>query len=207
VREAGGEFVRVSRLTSLAVMALLLVGCAAAPVMGPAPAGRAPDPAVLSQWVAKGRIALVAQGDGGSGSFVWQQRSERTELSFRGPLGAGGLRIMTDGDVIEMTDAAGRDLDGEAARRALEQRLGIDLPLDDMRFWMLGLPAPDAGDGTTVVLPAAANSATGFRQRDWEVSFQEFRPVGEWTLPVKFNAAAEGVRVRIVVDDWELPTP
>ncbi|MCE3283933.1 MAG: outer rane lipoprotein LolB, partial [Steroidobacteraceae bacterium] len=78
-------------------MALLLVGCATAPVGSVPGPGRAANPDELTQWIAKGRIALTAQGEGGSGSFVWQQRSERTELAVRGPLGAGGLNVVTDG--------------------------------------------------------------------------------------------------------------
>ncbi len=190
-------------------MAVLLAACAASPVLPPG-SGRTPDPTALSQWTAKGRIALVTQGEGGSGSFVWQQRSERTELALRGPLGAGGLRIVTDGERLELTDGTGRALDGDAARRALEERLGIDLPLADLRYWMLGLPAPgSAMAGATVALPASgkAGPGAGFSQDGWTVTFDEYRPVAGWSLPSRLNAAAEGVRVRIVVDDWETPTP
>jgi outer membrane lipoprotein LolB len=196
-----------ARVASLAAAALLLAGCAAAPIVAPTPAARTPDPESLSQWVAKGRIALSAQGEGGSGSFVWQQRSERTEISFRGPLGAGGLRIVTDGASIELTDAEGRVLDGEQARQVLEQRLGSVLPLADLRYWMLGLPTPEQTGGAATLLPTGANAAAGFRQREWEVTYQEFKPVAGWSLPVKLNAAAADMRVRIVVDDWQLPTP
>jgi outer membrane lipoprotein LolB len=190
-------------------MAMLLAACATAPVLPP-DSGRTPDPAMLSQWTAKGRIALVAQGEGGSGSFVWQQRSERSDLAFRGPLGAGGLRIVTDGERLEVTDGAGRALDGEAARRALEERLGIDLPLAGLRYWMLGLPAPgSAMGGAAAVLPASgqAGPGAGFSQDGWTVTFEEYRPVAGWSLPARLSATAEGVRVRIVVDDWETPAP
>jgi len=39
------------------------------------------------------------------------------------------------------------------------------------------------------------------------VSFEEFKPQGSWTLPVRLTATTSGVRVRIVVDDWILPAP
>ena len=193
--------------TFATTLALAVSGCASVPPTDTATGASTRDPAELSQWVAKGRIALAAQGEGGSGSFVWQQRSERTELAFRGPLGAGGVQIVTDGDLVELTDAEGRALDGTAARAALRQRLGIELPLADMRYWMLGLPAPETPGAGVTRLAAGEGEGAGFRQRDWEVRYPEFKPVSGWSLPARLNATSGGVRVRIVVDDWQLPAP
>jgi len=198
--------VRRTRLATLLILALSIGGCATVPPAAP-PATtptRVPDTVVLTQWVAKGRIALASTSEGGSGSFVWQQRSERTELAFRGPLGAGGVQIVTDGETLQLTDAAGRALDGDAARAALQQKLGIDLPLGDLRYWMLGVPAPDSAGAGVMRLD---QPQSGFRQHDWEVTYPEFKPVAGWTLPAKVNATSGQVRVRIVVDDWQIPTP
>ena len=46
--------------------------------------------------------------------------------------------------------AAGQPLDGEAARAELERRLGAQLPLAELRYWMLGVPAPGASAGGPV---------------------------------------------------------
>jgi outer membrane lipoprotein LolB len=155
--------------------------------------------------MARGRIALSAQGEGGSGSFVWQQRSERTELTVRGPFGAGGLALVTDGETIELADGAGKPLDGEAARAELERRLGVKLPLSELRYWMLGVPAPGRWDvGSAAV---AAGSLPGFVQGGWVVSYDELKPQGGWSLPARLTATTSGARVRIVVDDWTLPPP
>ncbi len=155
--------------------------------------------------MAKGRIALAAQGEGGSGSFVWQQRSERTELTVRGPLGAGGLALVTDGESIELADGAGQPLDGEAARAELERRLGVKLPLAELRYWMLGLPAPaPSGNGP---VQFSTGPVPGFIQGGWVVSIEELKPQAGWSLPGRVTATTSGARVRIVVDDWILPAP
>jgi outer membrane lipoprotein LolB len=184
--------------------ALVVTGCATVPIGSPSES-RTADPEQLTQWMAKGRIALAAQGEGGSGSFVWQQRSERTELTVRGPLGAGGLALVTDGAMIELSDGAGQPLDGEAARVELERRLGVKLPLAELRYWMLGVPAPDGPDSG----PAQANmgSVPGFVQGGWVVSYEELKLQAGWSLPARLTATTNGARVKIVVDDWILPTP
>ena len=179
-------------------LALLLAGCATAPVSTPS---RPVDPETLTQWTAKGRIALTADGEGGSGSFVWQQRSERTELAVRGPFGSGGLTIVTDGESLQLDDGSGTTIDGDAARIALERRLGARLPLSELRYWMLGLAAPED------LSPAqpATGATPGFTQAGWVVTYEAFQPAGAWSLPSRLTATTSDARVRIVVDDWQLP--
>lgn len=191
-------------LLGLLAASLLATGCATTAVETGAGA-RIADPALLTQWTAKGRIALVAQGQGGSGSFVWQQRSERTELLVRGPLGAGGLQVVTDGEVLELTDGSGKPLDGAAARAELERRLGVALPLAELRYWMLGVPAPQETGGP-VEKPDGA-TLPGFIQRGWTVSYEALGEHAGWRLPARLSAATGDTRVRMVVDDWMLPTP
>jgi outer membrane lipoprotein LolB len=191
--------------TALLATCLLASGCATTAVE-PVAGVLEPDPDVLTQWTAKGRIALVAQGEGGSGSFVWQQRSERTELIVRGPLGAGGLEVITDGETLELANGAGQPLDGDAARAALEQRLGVALPLAQLRYWMLGIPAPDEPSGPAKESGDSAVVA-GFVQAGWTVSFDALGAQAGWRLPTRMSATTGSTRVRIVIDDWQLPTP
>lgn len=197
----------VHRLAATLVVVALLTagGCATAPTTSTTGTGAAvPDAATFTQWTAKGRIALAAQGEGGSGSFVWQQRSGRTDLSVRGPLGAGGLNVVTDGDALQLTDASGRALDGVAARQALEAQLGAPIPLDDLRYWLIGVPAPGRDNG---LVQAATGSMPGFVQGPWVVSYDAYTDAAGWRLPARMTATTAGVKVRVVVDDWQVPQP
>ena len=124
---------------------------------------------------------------------------------MRGPLGAGGLALVTDGESIELADGAGQPLDGEAARAELERRLGVKLPLAQLRYWMLGLPAPNPAGGGPVQF--STTPVPGFVQGGWGVSFEELKPQAGWNLPARLTATTSGARVRIVVDDWILPAP
>lgn len=178
--------------------ALVLAGCATVPGGGAGP-GAPADPEQLSQWMARGRIALTAHGEGGSGAFVWQQRSERTELSVRGPFGAGGLSVVTDGESLELDDGSGRAIDGERARIALEERLGASLPLAELRYWLLGVPAPSAP------VQRATGAVPGFTQAGWVVEYPAYRSAGPWSLPARLTATTANARVRLVIDDWQLP--
>lgn len=193
---------RVARFRPLLLcLVVALGGCAT--VRAPEP-GTAPDPARLTDWTAKGRIGFAAQGEGGSGSFSWRQTGPRTEMQLRGPLGAGGFDLATDGERLELRDASGIALDGEAARTELERRLGGPLPLAQLRYWILGVPAPagsGSGDGPVQM---AAGSVPGFVQEGWVVTLDQSRAYGDWRLPVRLSATTPGVRIKLYITDWQI---
>jgi outer membrane lipoprotein LolB len=186
---------------ALALAALaVLAGCATRPA-GPL-AGAAPDPRALEHWSAVGRLALAAGVEGGSGSFIWEQQAATMRLDLRGPLGAGALQVVATPDSLSVADGAGRSLDAEAARTELRARLGADLPWSSLRYWMLGVPAPDAPADVT---DAPSAPLRLIEQSGWRIGYEAFTAVAGWSLPRRLTATSGDVRVRVVVDQWSVP--
>ena len=179
--------------------AAVLAGCATPPVAPPT--GATADPSRLEQWTAAGRLALATGGEGGSGAFTWQQQSATTRLDLRGPFGAGALQVVVTPDSLSVADGAGRALDAEAARAELRARLGADLPWGSLRYWMLGVPAPDA---PAEVTEAPAAPLRLIEQSGWSIGYDAFTPVGGLSLPRRLTATSGAVRVRVLVDQWTI---
>jgi outer membrane lipoprotein LolB len=188
----------VIRRAGWLVLAVALGGCAVAPV---APPSVPPDPELLQQWTASGRMALAAHGEGGSGSFTWEQRSAGTTLSLRGPLGAGAMQVTTDGQTLAVIDAEGRYLGNDQAQGLLRQRLGMDLPLAELRYWMLGVAAPGS---PASVADAARAPRRVIEQSGWRIDYDTFQSASGLSLPQRFSATQGDVRLKVVVDDWVL---
>jgi outer membrane lipoprotein LolB len=184
------------------LLSALLAGCAATPGVT-SMAGAEIDPVRVVDWSASGRIAIAVAGQGGSGHFDWTQRAATTSLEVRGPLGAGALRIVTDGERLAVTDGEGESLDAAAARAQLRARLGADLPLAEMRFWMLGLPAPGRD---ARVSAAASGSARAIEQSGWMVTCDAFTSVQGWAVPTRLTVDGGGARIKVIVDEWRLPS-
>lgn len=187
------------RRSGAIVVLAALGGCAAAPVAPPPfmPA----DPSAFVAWTATGRLALAANGEGGSGSFTWEQQADATTVSLRGPLGAGAMRVTVDGENLSVTDGDGRSLDTGQTRALLRERLGADLPWSSLRFWMLGVPAPD---GPASVADADRAPLRVIEQADWRIGYDAFRSTLGASLPTRFTATREGVRLKVTVDDWQV---
>jgi len=186
------------RRTVAALVLVAIGGCAVSPVAPPfVPA----DPDAYASWTATGRLALAANGEGGSGSFTWEQQAGATTLSLRGPPGAGALRVTLDGDSLSVSDGDGRSLDTEQTRLLLRERLGADLPWDKLRYWMLGVPAPD---GPSSVADADRAPLRVIEQADWRIGYDAFKPTLGASLPARFTASHAGVRLKVTVDQWQV---
>ena len=51
----------------------------------------------------------------------------------------------------------------------------------------------------------AIGPGAGFTQAGWVVTYEAFEVSGDWSLPARLTSTTGDARVRIVVDDWQLP--
>ncbi len=182
---------------------IFVAGCATAPPAGDGtdwPARRA-ELQSLDRWTLRGRVAVAAGGDGFSGGLDWQQQGTRAEVVLRGPVGGAGYAIRVDGDEFSVTDRAGETVAGEDARALLAARLGAELPVAELRYWLTGVPAPGA--------PAVEALGPGARlaeleQSGWHVRYGGFRAAGALALPARLDLTTSAVRLRIVISEWQL---
>jgi outer membrane lipoprotein LolB len=154
----------------------------------------------LSSWRAVGRLAVKATSGGFNASFDWRQAGARGELSVHGPFGAGRSRVQIDPDRIrvESGDAAPLDFAPpfEGVERALLDRLGFEVPLGSLRYWLLGLADP--------LEPFDGGPGSGFTQHGWHVEVDDVDPASvPSALPRRLTLSRGDARIRVVFDRWE----
>lgn len=186
---------------------LLAAGCRTLPPGTPVgPGADAPWPEQraalekLDRYGLNGRVAVAANGQGFSASLRYQQRVSQSDLALDGPLGIGGLRVEIDGEDIEIATSRGEKLDGQAARDELERRLGFQLPLNELRWWLLGIPAPGEA---SVNQDGGSGEIRDFSQGGWRVSINSRAAGLGFSLPQRLTAEREGARLKLFVTSWE----
>jgi outer membrane lipoprotein LolB len=141
-------------------------------------------------------VALGQQG--WQASLDWHQSGDVSALHLAGPFGVGGL-------AITMTPA-GLSLNGAPpsadVTEKLQARLGFELPLDNLKFWLLGIPNPAAPFDLT---RNAQDRAQHLAQAGWSIDYDQYRPDKGDVLPVRLVLSRADARVRIVVDRWQMP--
>ena len=157
---------------------------------------RAADLQRAHSWQLAGRAAVAVGTQGWQASLDWRQRGAAAEVHLAGPLGVGAL-------VLEETPA-GLSLNGappsDAVLAQLQERLGFELPLDNLRYWLLGVPDPGSAFDLT---RNEQDRAARLTQAGWTVTYDKYMTVsGDW-LPARLVLIRDTVRVRVAVDHWD----
>lgn len=192
-----------ARVAAAAVLSLL-AGCATLPPPAAEdwPERRAALQA-LEAWSLDGRIAVAAGEDGFSGGLRWAQDGGRGDIAVSGPMGGRGLAIRIEGD-----DAAvvvdGTPLAQDESSRLLARWFGAErrLPVAEMRYWLVGAPAPGLPAEETL---GDDRRLASLAQSGWQVRYDRYEAVGALTLPARLEMATEGLRLRVVASGWQLP--
>jgi outer membrane lipoprotein LolB len=205
---------RAAAHTALAAVSglVLLAGCRTAPpVARPAVSGPGADAPWAEQRAAletfanynlAGRVAVAANGQGFSASLRYAQQPHRSDLALDGPLGIGGLRVEIEGEALRIYTSRGEQLDGVAARAELERRVGFALPLAELRWWLLGVPAP--GSHAVEAAPDTEGGAlSAFEQDGWQVRIDSRAPALGFALPKRLTAERAGARLKLLVETWQ----
>jgi outer membrane lipoprotein LolB len=193
------------RLLLILVCSAWLAACATTRhVMTPPAAAAAWDQRVgdlqrLASWQLGGRAAVAFGTQGWQASLDWRQSGDVAEVHLSGPLGIGALVLKRTPEGLSMNGAPPSD----AVLAQLQDRLGFELPLDHLRFWLLGVPDP----GSAFDLKRnEQDRAVQLTQDQWTIDYDRYMPVDGDLLPAHLVLSREGVRVRIVVDHWQEKT-
>lgn len=190
---------RIAALVAL----LVLAGCATTRTVSPPPRGAHDWDARVQQlqqalsWQMNGRAAVAVGTQGWQATLDWRERPDSAELHLAGPLGIGA-------QVIKQTPA-GLTLNGAAPSPAavaqLQERLGFELPIEHLKYWLLGVPDPAAEFQLT---RNDQDRAQHLSQAGWSIDYDRYLPASGDVLPGRVVLTRDEVRVRIVADKWTL---
>ena len=87
----------------------------------------------------------------------------------------------------------------DAVQSLVREKLGFDLPVENLHYWLLGVPNPAS---TFDLTRNDQDRAKTLNQAGWNISYDRYMPADGDTLPARMVLTAGDVRVRIVIDHW-----
>jgi outer membrane biogenesis lipoprotein LolB len=121
-----------------------------------------------------------------------------SNLALDGPLGIGGLRVVLEAKTSRSRPAAGEARWRRGSRRA-RATAGFALPLAELRWWLLGIPAP--GEATVNQDGGTAKSTTSCRRVAREHQFARGR-LG-FLAAAAAHRRARRARLKLLVERWQ----
>ena len=149
----------------------------------------------------RARVAVAAGTEGFNAGMRWVQAGSQSNVSLDGPLGVGGAQISFDGTSLTVRTSRGQQLNDADARAELLSRLGFEPPLRSLRYWMQGVPDP--ATPADEVVDEQQRLAT-LKQEGWQIEYGSYRAARDEWLPERLTLTREGVRVRLIVNNWNL---
>jgi outer membrane lipoprotein LolB len=184
---------------SLVALCVALHGCALHRPETPSAPLAQPRLYELKNWRLEGRIGVRVGEEGWSADLFWTHEGRQDRLRVSGPFSQGMVSIVVQDDLIYVNEGEGRVSSSRNPDALLQERLGFAVPLRSLRYWMLGVPAPDAEYRAT-----RDGDAPGFIQQGWTLAFQGYARRDGLNLPSKFTASGENVKLKLIVDEWRI---
>lgn len=193
-------------LPALALLLLLLAGCARAPLRGPdaellaAQSGREAALARIDHWRLSGRLAVSGEGEGGSGRIDWEQRGEAYTIELSAPVSRQSWRLSGDASGARLEGHGHGPLEDRDAEALLRRAAGWSMPLARLQAWVRG--ARTRGRAEIAFGPEGLPAL--LQQAGWRIEYRNWGEVEGLSLPVRVFAESGQRRVRLVIDRWEL---
>jgi outer membrane lipoprotein LolB len=159
---------------------------------------RAGDLQRVSVWQLDGRAAVALGTQGWQATLNWRQADQTAEVHLSGPFGIGALVLKQTPEGLSLNGAPPSD----AVLSSVQEKLGFDLPIENLHYWLLGVPNPNS---TFELSRNDQDRAKVLSQAGWSIAYDRYMPVAGDLLPARLVLTAGTVRVRIIVDHWDWP--
>ena len=153
----------------------------------------------LKQWQLNGKLAFRSPAESGSASLRWQQQEHQYQMRLSGTFGIGTTYI--EGNQQQVVLRKGDEqLIAASSQQLTYDLLGVPLSVEDLTYWVRGIPAP------TTPVTSQSHDPQGLlsqlEQGGWQLTFSRYRQSGNWLLPGKIDGTKGELSFKLVVKGW-----
>ncbi|MGL5741354.1 MAG: lipoprotein insertase outer membrane protein LolB [Legionella sp.] len=153
----------------------------------------------VSSWEIRGAMAAKNKAKGWSTAMNWIQSGPSTyQIRLMGPLGSRTVLIDKKGNTITFQDGP-KKITSHNADELLAEQTGIKLPVNNLYYWVRGLPAPGPVEAEH---HDQYNHLTQIKQSGYTINFNQYTSEKGIDLPSMIHVEGNGVTVKVVIKKW-----
>lgn len=155
--------------------------------------------APIDAWQISGKLGIRSQDNSGSAIIFWLQRQDYFDIRLSGPLGQGSTRLTGRQGAVGLEIANRGTYQASSAEELMQQQLGWSLPVENLLWWVKGLPAPHSPSQ----LQLDDNSLLSeLLQDQWHIQYLSYRSEYGVSLPERIKLSGAGLDITLVIKEW-----
>lgn len=155
----------------------------------------------LKNWNLYSAIGIKNSQVRTSARVHWQQFEDNYILDITSQFNIGGVKIVGDSSGVTLWRSTTNKISAKTPEKLMYQELGWSLPMDNLRYWILGLPAPKLAYKSQF---DAYNHLIYLQQQGWEINYANFISVNNIDLPTSILISNPRLQVKVIIKKWEL---
>lgn len=148
-----------------------------------------------------GTLAVRSGGEASRVTIRWRQTNDAYLVRFTGPLGVGLFEVEGSEAEVEARFPNGRRISAASPESLLEQEIGWSVPLQGLRYWIIGAPVPD-GTASNMEFDDSGRLAS-LEQAGWKMVYERYGGLDDLALPERIRFTNEAVDATIVIRRWK----
>lgn len=158
-------------------------------------------------WQVNGKLAIrtlsssAAKPTAQALRFDWHQQAQNYKVTLSGPLGFGRVTVTQQNQRIYLSQD-NNAIEANDIDQLFAQQTGWALPISYLRYWALGLPAPE--QAFTLNKNSQAE-LVGFKQDGWQINYPAITLATPYPLPSKMVASNKHFKLVIAFKHWQFP--
>ncbi len=153
----------------------------------------------IKRFSLTGRLGVVTQKKGFSGSIDWQHAAQSDAIDVYSPLGGKVAHIAKTPDAVTLTTQDGKTIKDTSAENLTETALGFKLPLAGLSDWALGKPTTSKIDASTW---DDEGRLLTLKQNGWDISYENYADNDGVFLPGKVILKSERLNLKLLIEKW-----
>jgi outer membrane lipoprotein LolB len=157
----------------------------------------------IQTFAMQGRIAILTEKKGFSGSIHWQHHTDGDDIQFFSPLGSqlGALSQRADG--VTLTTGNQHTIHADDAETLTQQALGWSLPMQGLPDWMLGRPH---NAENALLVWDTEGKLSQLSEQGWDIEYPLYKQADGFMLPSKVVLKSEKLDLKLVIEKWQTGT-
>ncbi len=183
----------------LLLMSLVLSGCNLLAIRKQAPRIAVKDPRDLTHWEFKGRVALRTSKESNILRIHWRQHQQNIALRIYGSFGKTYARLdrVNGLSTLHVENKTYQDNNAEIL---LWRVLGWQIPINEMSFWIRGIPA------NSDFSPTISRNKSGYLKtlnyNNWQVQYEKYKIFSAYPLPIKLKLTHPDLSLKFSIQNW-----